>query len=691
MAVVQDRELEGPAPERQARARERVLQEAVDDLKAEVRDLRAQLDAVTAACERLRTGGAAVPAASSGIVIPPSQGTGPAAALREGGKRAIRGTLGAVRRLWRVADPAQRYVVATRLSPVPAATPPVVTVVVAAETAAGAGADRLQELERQSAGRLEVAVWDRRRGTAELRGAGGGERRRVAAGSRDELLAVVSGSYLATLSGGGGSLPSTLLETLQWLISSEDLAYVRVLAGPTEDDGDRWPEMLLCRRELWQPEGIDLVALAGLAPRQPVVGKAVGLAGRLDAAVPRLATLGPGSGRVVCRTGRYDVWAGNRSGPVLHPLRPLPRDAGPVESEPPAVMVVAVSPVEGGAAAVLAAAVRELRGSARVVVAATAAERARSVRRALLLERLGATVYELGSALEPEVWPSAIERIAARSAPGTVLVVGRDRRLDEAIARLRAGGARIVALPAGGGAAFPMTDVRLVADAPPEALEAAVGGPARPTPVPAGWLHPGAPPEVPAPLRERVRSELGVAANRFLVVTAGDLVADARPEDVVMVADRLRREPIALALIGDGPLAGSVRDLASFLGVEALRIRVPQHPLEELVAAADLVLDPSFEPVVRPSVAAALAAGVPVVTAPGGGAERLIAEIGGGAVAGSLGDPDQLAEAVLRLRASGVRPSPERALAVLAGQRQAGAGAIRRVLLGGAGPPGSAG
>jgi hypothetical protein len=156
------------------------------------------------------------------------------------------------------------------------------------------------------------------------------------------------------------------------------------------------------------------------------------------------------------------------------------------------------------------------------------------------------------------------------------------------------------------------------------------------------------------------------------VVTVADLVPDARPEDVVVVADRLRREPFTFLLVGDGTLACSVRDLMSFLAVDALQLRLPRHPIEELVAVADVVLDPSCEPVVRPLVAAALAAGTPVVTAPGGGAERLVAEIGGGIVVNYVGDPDELA-AALRPAVSGLRPSAERAQAVLASQRQVGA------------------
>jgi hypothetical protein len=680
VAVVQDRDLH-QAP---TRARERVLREAVDDLTAEIRDLRAQREALAEACERLRGGSAIAPATAGRTLAPPPETPGPAATLRRLGKLAIRSSLGALRRIWRLADPAQRFVVATRAGAEPAPSPTTISVIVEAGTSgAAAGVDRLGELAHQSTQQLEVALWDRVQGTVEVRSARGEVTRRSAAAARDELVAALSGSWLATLPVGATGLPTTLLETLQWLVSSEDLGYLRVFPSPVEDDGDRSPGLLLCRRELWQPDGIDLARLAARAATSPVLGKTVGLAGRLDAAVPRLAPLGPGSRALVCRTGRYDVWAGNRAGPVTHLLRPLPAAEPGGPPALPTVLIVIASPLEGGAAGVVAATVRELREEARIVVAATAADHALGVTRALALERLGAAVYDLGSALQPEIWPSALDRIASRWAPLAALTVGHDPRLAGAVASLRARGARIVAVPVGDGAAFGSADVRLDADASAGATAAGAYDPEQRAPVPVGWLLPEAVADASQRQREQTRAELGVPAGGRLVVTAVDLVASARPEDVVVVADRLRREPgMTFAVVSDGPLAGSLRDLAGFLDVDTVRLLRPRHALQELAAAADLVLDPSCEPVVRPLLAAALAAGTPVVTAPGGGAERLLAEIGGGVVVGSIGASDELAAAVREVLADGRRPAAAAARAVLARQRLAGAAAVRRALLG---------
>jgi glycosyltransferase involved in cell wall biosynthesis len=320
----------------------------------------------------------------------------------------------------------------------------------------------------------------------------------------------------------------------------------------------------------------------------------------------------------------------------------------------------------------------------RVVVATTAADHALGVNRALQLEQLGATVYELGSTLAPEIWPSAIEGIASRFAPVAVLVAGRDPRLDGTVRRLQAAGARIVALPVAEGAADAAAGATLVADASPDAAGAAGGEAGQRVPVPVGWLLPEARAAAPPASRDQTRRELGVPSKGRLVVTAVDLVASGRPEDVVVVAARLRQDSgIDFVLVGDGPLAGSVRDLIGFLGIDTIHLRRPRHSLEELAAAADLVLDPSCEPVVRPLVAAALAAGTPVVTAPGGGAESLLAETGGGIVISSVGVADELAAAVRQLLADGRRPAQERARAVLMRQRSIGSAAIRRALLGG--------
>jgi glycosyltransferase involved in cell wall biosynthesis len=681
--VVQGRDDGGSADARRQRARERVLRQAIADLTAEVRDLQAQLSVLAEARERALGDAGGLTGTAAPVVAPPSV-SGAVASLRRWAKLALRGTLGTARRLWRAADPAQRYVVASRLLAEPLRSLPKLTVVV--DAAVRSRREQvLRTLARQTAAPREIAFWDRGSGSVELVAADGTEIRRAVAGTEEELRASVEGDFLMELPARLRGEPSTLLECLQWLLASERLGYARVLDSPAEDGDDGRGELLVCETSLWRPGGIDLDRLAAAAAVRPVVGKTVGLAGRLDAAVPRLAPLGRDSREVVCRTGRYDVWAGNRAGPVEHAVRPVPPLAPATDSGPETVLVMVASALAGGSAEVVAAAVRSLRGRLRFVVVSTAADHSLGVSRVLAFERLGATVYELGTVLQPEAWRSAVARVAHRYRPTAVLVVGVDPRLDPALADLRAGGVRIVAL-AGGGASLGEADARLLAEAGGSGQSS--GGDGGRVEVPAGWLMPAAGSDTPPGRRAAIRAELGIPPDGWLVVTAVDLVPAGRPEDVVVVADRLRdEEDVRFLLVGDGPLAGTVVDLVGFLGVCSVRLQRPAHPLTELVAAADLVLDPSEEPVARPLVIAALAAGVPVVSAPGGGAERLVGEVGGGIVVPSIGDPDGLADAVLAVRSGGLRPDPRTAREVLARRSISGADAVRAALLGPASAP----
>jgi glycosyltransferase involved in cell wall biosynthesis len=656
------------------RARERVLRRQVADLTAEVRDLQRQLATLAQAHDRLRSGDVDVlpspvlpsPLPESGS---PHDSAGPVAALRRAGKAAVRGTVGLVRRIWLAADPAQRYVVAPRLVSAPQGAIPAVSVVVDGAPATDREAI-LRELERQTASRVQVAFWDRATASVELHANDGERSWSASARDPEELATTLAGEYLLELAATARGLPSTLLEVLQWVVASEQLTFLRVFTRPVGDDGGAGlgADLLLCEKAIWRPGGVDLASLASAARARPVVGKTVGLVGPLDAVVPRLAPFGADSRMAVCRTGRFDVWAGNRAGPVEHRVGPVPVEKCAGGDRGRAVLAVLASPLGAGAAEALASIVRELAGTVHVVVAATSADHEGDVSRALALERVGATVYELGTSLLPDVWPSAVERIAARFRPVSVLAVGRDSRLDLVLAELRSRGVRLVAIPGGDGSAVKDADATLSAAGPDPSLWA-------------GWPLPAGDGEIPGDSRARVRAELGVGADRWLVLAVIDLAPSGRPEDVVVAAHRLRDQPdMDFVIVGDGPLAGTVLDLAEFLGVRSLRLRRPVHALVDLVTAADVLLDPSYEAALRPAVAAALAVGTPVVSAPGGGAEELVEELGGGVVVRSLGDTDALVDAIRAVRKGGLQPDCVRAREVLASRNAAAARAAARAL-----------
>jgi glycosyltransferase involved in cell wall biosynthesis len=94
------------------------------------------------------------------------------------------------------------------------------------------------------------------------------------------------------------------------------------------------------------------------------------------------------------------------------------------------------------------------------------------------------------------------------------------------------------------------------------------------------------------------------------VVTAAELVADQRPEDVAAVAHRLRHRPeIHFLLVGDGELAGTVSDIARYFELANFTLAPRTHDLFDLVLAADVVVSTAERDPWSISAAAALALG----------------------------------------------------------------------------------
>ncbi len=632
--VIVDRDDKVPAATQHRQAELQQLRETVEDLKAQIRDLEDQLTAVLKARDGDRP---AVPASgpSEEPVAPGSPPVrGPTAALKRTAKRAIRGSLGVARLVWGAADPAQRHVVAVRYDAEPAQTLPQMTVVVE-------GTEIPTGLVQQTLEDLEVALWDRTEGTLASLTLDGVETARATVRDRDDMLSAIGGDYIMTFSPAGPPLSASLMERLQWLVASERPHYVRVVAGG--DDGDAVLDgcHLLCSRDVWDPESSPALArLAEVAQTSPMLGLTVGIADGLDAVVPRLGSLGPGSHGVVCRTGRFDVWAENRTGPVEHRVRTLAEHPARVAEgdDRPTVIMVAAAPLEAGYDQLAAGVVAGLADDVRLVVVTTAADHGLALRRAAQIERAGTLVFELGSVLVPSVWPSAVGRLVNRFEPSTVLVLGSDHRLSATWAAWEDRGTRIVHLGGSG---------------------------AGTTGLPQGWPPVEVPEDIPPQRLLEVRAELGVPVDRFLVVTAVDFVLRTRPEDVVTVADRLRDEQgLEFLLVGEGPLEGHLVDLMRYLGRVNVRLRRPRHSLHELVAAADLVFDPSEDAVVRPAVVAAAAVGTPVVTTPGGGVATLFPNPGtAGLIVQEVGDSKALADAILEVRRRGwtaIDPEPVR-------------------------------
>jgi glycosyltransferase involved in cell wall biosynthesis len=148
--------------------------------------------------------------------------------------------------------------------------------------------------------------------------------------------------------------------------------------------------------------------------------------------------------------------------------------------------------------------------------------------------------------------------------------------------------------------------------------------------------------------RERVRSQLGIAADAFVIGWAGRLTAIKRPLDLIRVAAGI--EDAVLVLAGDGEDRDSVQTLAEELGV-AHRVRFLGYrdDLGSLYAAFDVFLLTSANEGAPVVVIEALAAGVPVVATDAGGTASVL-DAGETGLLAPVGGVAELQAAIERLR-----------------------------------------
>lgn len=153
------------------------------------------------------------------------------------------------------------------------------------------------------------------------------------------------------------------------------------------------------------------------------------------------------------------------------------------------------------------------------------------------------------------------------------------------------------------------------------------------------------PPTPQAPVTE-VRSRLGVAPDELLAVTVS-LMRPEKGHDVLLDAVRLMRtRQVVVALAGDGPLLESVRARVRADPELTRRVRVLgfRHDVDDLLAAADLVVHPSLADALPTALISALGAGRPIVATEVGGIPDVTA--GGCAVLVPPSDPAALATAL---------------------------------------------
>ncbi len=163
------------------------------------------------------------------------------------------------------------------------------------------------------------------------------------------------------------------------------------------------------------------------------------------------------------------------------------------------------------------------------------------------------------------------------------------------------------------------------------------------------------------PRDDALRARLGARANDFLVMYSGSIALKQGLELLVDAADRLRNEPgVKFAIVGEGPPLEALKDKARVLALANVAFLPFQRreTLPRQLASADALVitqRPTIRDVVFPGkLLYYMAAGRPILAAVSGDSEtgRFITATGVGVVTRPE-QPDDLAEAILRLRRGG--------------------------------------
>ena len=155
---------------------------------------------------------------------------------------------------------------------------------------------------------------------------------------------------------------------------------------------------------------------------------------------------------------------------------------------------------------------------------------------------------------------------------------------------------------------------------------------------------------------ERVRRaganrDTSIARGRPVLGTVGSLHARKGHADLLRAAAELRKDgqDVDVVLIGDGPEAKRLHDLATSLGISE-RVRFPGHLPDPypVMAAFDVYVQPSIEEGFGIAVLEAMALGLPIVATVAGGLPEVI-EHGVSGVLVPTGEPAALTGAIRRV------------------------------------------
>lgn len=284
-------------------------------------------------------------------------------------------------------------------------------------------------------------------------------------------------------------------------------------------------------------------------------------------------------------------------------------------------------------------------------------------RRLRQIERLGAVTYILGGTIPEPLLGSALSFLLRHFEIPGILHIGGPRRLNRIIPDAAQRFAEIVwmempmesDLPVGGPPVARETliepVVRVVCDIVSEKRWRGSSGDARVLP-----LHCGVDLDTTSLARpsseslDKVRSELGVPRGAVVVTMVSDLVVETRPEDFVALAHRFQDRPdFFFLLVGDGPLAGTLGDLARFFRVSHFRHLSCPPDLDAVMTASDIFCTTSECEPLPFHLLTALAMKRPVVAAAVNGLDELINEGPCGRVVPTVGDLGAFEHALLEL------------------------------------------
>ncbi len=143
-----------------------------------------------------------------------------------------------------------------------------------------------------------------------------------------------------------------------------------------------------------------------------------------------------------------------------------------------------------------------------------------------------------------------------------------------------------------------------------------------------------------------VGKDRGAPEGRRRLLIIDDLVAEARPEDAVLLADELRRggDSLRLVWVGEGPLVSRVDKLRRLFGLENFQVLSPAD-FDLSPGAADLLCVLGESPYLPPAAAVAAQTGLPLLSVRGNELENLC-DSESISFAGTPGDISSMARAV---------------------------------------------